>query len=70
MSRNAGPRKDEKAETWGFVFDLGAGPDGKRRQAHRRGFPTKKAAQEVLDEERRSPARDADMVTPGAGVVP
>lgn len=49
MTRSASPRKDEKTGTWWFVADLGPGPDGKRRQARRRGFPTKKAAQEELD---------------------
>ncbi len=39
---------------WSFVVDLGPGPDGKRRQAKRRGFVTKKAAQEELDKLRRS----------------
>lgn len=43
------PRKDPKTGTWSFVVDLGLGPTGKRRQARRRGFPTKKAAQEALD---------------------
>jgi integrase len=43
------PRKDPKTGTWSFVVDLGPGPNGKRRQARRRGFPTKKAAQEALD---------------------
>ncbi len=49
MTRSAAPRKDETTGTWWFVVDLGPGPDGKRRQARRRGFPTKKAAQEELD---------------------
>ena len=43
------PRKDPKTGTWSFVVDLGLGANGKRRQARRRGFPTKKAAQEALD---------------------
>ncbi len=45
----AGPRKDERTGTWWFVVDVGVGPDGKRRQAKRRGFPTKRAAQEDFD---------------------
>ncbi len=55
MSRNsaAAPRKDPKTGTWFFVVDVGSGPDGKRRQVLRRGFPTKKQAQEELDELRR-----------------
>jgi integrase len=47
--KDSGPRKDEKAGTWWFVTDLGPGPDGKRRQAKRRGFRTKAEAQEALD---------------------
>lgn len=63
MSRNAGPRRDEKTGTWGFVVDLGAGPDGERRQARRRGFATKREAQEALDRLRIS-ARDQTYVEP------
>ena len=37
MTRSAGPHKDELTGTWAFVCDLGAGPNGKRRQARRRG---------------------------------
>lgn len=53
------PRKDTRTNTWYFVVDLGpgSGKDGKpreRRQAYRRGFPTKKAAQEALDGIRHS----------------
>jgi integrase len=50
---SAAPRRDEANGTWWFVVDLGAGPDGKRRQAKRRGFRTKKLAQEELDKLRR-----------------
>jgi hypothetical protein len=39
--------------TWFFVVDVGSGPDGKRRQVFRRGFLTKKQAQEELDKVRR-----------------
>src|SRR5829696_2656329 len=60
---NAGPRKDETSGTWSFVVDLGPGADGKRRQARRRGFATKKAAQEALDEVRVT-ARDGTFVRP------
>lgn len=59
--RSAGPQKDEKTGTWGFVVDLGAGPEGQRRQARRRGFPTKRAAQEALDKLRVS-AREGTFV--------
>ena len=48
---SATPRKDPKTGRWFFVVDGGIDPEtGKRRQAKRRGFPSKKAAQEVLDE--------------------
>jgi integrase len=55
MSRNsaAAPRKDPKTGKWFFVVDVGSGPDGKRRQVFRRGFFTKKQAQEELDTVRR-----------------
>lgn len=49
MTRSASPQKDQRTGTWWFVVDLGPGPDGKRRQARRRGFTTKKAAQKELD---------------------
>lgn len=51
MSRNstAAPRKDPKTGTWFFVVDVGADSDGSRRQVLRRGFATKKKAQEELD---------------------
>jgi integrase len=55
-ARSAAPKKDETTGTWRFVVDLGQGADGKRRQAKRRGFPTKKAAQEEMDKLRRSVA--------------
>jgi len=49
MARNptAAPRKAPNG-TWYFVVDLGAGADGHRHQAKRRGFPTKRVAQEEL----------------------
>jgi hypothetical protein len=55
MSRNstAAPRKDPTTGTWFFVVVVGSGPDGKRRQVFRRGFFTKKQAQEELDKVRR-----------------
>ncbi len=59
----SGPRKDESTATWGFVVDLGAGPDGERRQARRRGFATKRQAQEALDRLRVT-ARDQTYVEP------
>ena len=45
----ASPRRDAATGTWWFVVDLAPGPKGRRRQAKRRGFATKKAAQEALD---------------------
>ena len=39
---------NRERKTWEFVVDLPSA-DGKRRQAHRRGFATKKAAREALD---------------------
>lgn len=65
---NAGPRRDEKSGTWWFVVDLGPGPDGRRRQARRRGFPTKKAAQEALDAVRVT-AREGTFVAPARMTV-
>lgn len=43
------PRRDPQTGTWWFVVDLPASGNGKRRQAKRRGFPTKRAAQVALD---------------------
>lgn len=40
--------------TWWFVVDVGVGLEGQRRQTRRRGFRTKKAAQEELDKVRRT----------------
>ena len=50
----AAPQKDPKTGTWLYVVDLGRGADGKRRQVKRRGFPTKKAAQEALNQVRHA----------------
>jgi hypothetical protein len=36
--------RDPNGKTWFFVTDLPAGPDGKRRQMRRRGFPSEKLA--------------------------
>jgi integrase len=49
----AAPTKDPKTGTWRFVLDLGPGPDAngvwrQRRQAKRRGFPTKAAAMSAM----------------------
>jgi integrase len=50
----AAPQKDPKTGTWLFVVDLGRGADGRRRQVKRCGFPTKKAAQESLNQIRHA----------------
>ncbi len=65
MSRNstAAPRKDLATGTWWFVVDIGEGPNGQRRQTKRRGFRTRKAAQEELDHIRGS-LRSSTYVTP------
>ena len=65
---SATPRRDPKSGTWSFIVDLGPGLDAKgewreRRQARRRGFPTKKAAQEVMDELRVA-ARQGTFIAP------
>lgn len=60
---SAAPRKDPTTGTWWFVVDIGPGPDGNRRQAKRRGFPTKRAAQDELDRLRHTVAT-ASYVAP------
>jgi integrase len=55
---NAAPRKAPNG-TWSFNVDIGTGPNGRRLRAHRRGFPTKRAAQEELDRLRHSVATAA-----------
>jgi hypothetical protein len=62
-SKTAGPQKDDPTGTWWFVVDTGTAPDGKRRQAKRRGFPTKKAAAEALDK-LRVDSRQGTFVQP------
>jgi integrase len=71
MTKRAGsaaPQKDAEAGTWYFVVDAGPGPDGKRRQVHRRGFRRKKDAQEALDKI-RGHARTASYVAPAKMTV-
>ncbi|HYZ98604.1 MAG TPA: tyrosine-type recombinase/integrase [Acidimicrobiales bacterium] len=63
MARDAGPRKDPSNGTWWFVVDLPPAPDGRRRQAKRRGFTTKAAAQGALDE-LRVESRQGTYVAP------
>jgi integrase len=48
-ARESGPKRDPRTGTWGFVVDVGVGENGKRKQARRRGFKTKKDAQSELD---------------------
>jgi integrase len=63
MSGKSGPKQDANG-TWAFVCDIGIDPTtGKRKQAHRRGFPTRKAAQEAMDDLRVS-ARRGSYVAP------
>jgi hypothetical protein len=38
----------KRGTTWTFVIDVGRDADGKRVQKWRRGFPTKKAAEEAM----------------------
>jgi integrase len=61
--RSAAPRQDAATKTWYFVVDGGVDQDGKRRQVRRRGFRTKREAQEELDEI-RGQARTASYVAP------
>ena len=63
---DAAPRKNPKTNLWDFVVDLGPGPDTdgiwrERRQARRRGFATKRAAMEAMDD-LRSGARKGEYV--------
>ncbi|MGD0747720.1 MAG: tyrosine-type recombinase/integrase [Acidimicrobiales bacterium] len=51
---SAAPRKDEATGTWWFIVDTGTGPEGQRLQARRKGFRTRREAQEALDKLRRS----------------
>lgn len=45
VDKRAGPR----GVSWFYRCDLDPGPGGKRRQTTKRGFPTKRAAQEALN---------------------
>jgi integrase len=59
---SAEPKKDA-AGRWGFVVDGGVDEDGKRQQVRRKGFKTKREAQEALDGV-RGKARTASYVPP------
>lgn len=65
---STGPHKDLKTGKWWFVAELGAGPGARRRQARRRGFATKKAAQEELDR-LRTAVREHSYVSRSATTV-
>ncbi len=41
----------KRGVSWSYVIDLGRTPEGKRDQKRRRGFPTKKAAEEAMQRE-------------------
>ena len=65
---DAGPRKNPTNGTWWFIVDLAPGPDGRRRQAKRRGFKTKGEAQAELDE-LRVKSRQGTYVAPARQTV-
>lgn len=50
MSRAGSVQKDPKSKTWFFIVDLTPPGATRRKQARRRGFATKSAAQAELDE--------------------
>jgi integrase len=57
MSRRspvAVPKQDAKTGRWGFVVDVPGDLPGQRKQVRRKGFLTKREAQEALDEVRQS----------------
>ena len=41
----------KRGTSWCYVIDLGRTPEGKRDQKRRRGFPTRKAAEEAMQKE-------------------
>lgn len=63
MAKTAAPKRDPDTGTWWFVIDLPPSGEGKRRQIKRRGFPTKKAALEAMDE-LRAASRKGTFVPP------
>jgi integrase len=62
-SREAGPKKDPRTGTWGFVTDVAMDEHGRRKQARRRGFKTRADAQRELDRLRVA-VRDQTFVAP------
>ena len=65
MTKRAASAEPKKAPngTWGFVVDGGVDEDGNRQQVRRKGFKTKREAQEALDGV-RGKARTASYVAP------
>jgi integrase len=66
--RTAGPRRDAETGTWWFVVDVGQDPNGRRRQVRRRGFKTKREAQEAFDR-LKVKAHDHEYVAPSRQTV-
>lgn len=58
----SGPRKADDG-TWYFVVSLPRGADGKRHQARRRGFATRREAQEAFDELKGARVAPAKLLT-------
>jgi hypothetical protein len=67
-SRSAAPRRDPRTGLWYFVVDTSPTVDGKRHQARRRGFSTKKEAQAALDRLRIG-VRERTVVEPSKMTV-
>jgi integrase len=65
---SAEPKQGKATGLWGFVVDADPGPDGERRQVRRKGFRTKREAQEALDKV-RGQARTASYVPPAKMTV-
>lgn len=62
------PRLTESRHgSWGFVVDVGTGPDGRRRQVRRGGFATKAAAEVALTQLRST--RDEGTFTDSRGLT-
>jgi len=59
--------REARHGSWGFVLDLGAGPDGKRRQVRRGGFATKTAAEVALTQLKST--RDEGTFTDSRGLT-
>ena len=59
--------REARHGSWGFVVDLGTGPDGRRRQVRRGGFATKTAAEVELT--RLKGSRNDGTYTDARGVT-